>query len=343
MPLPRLYLSRPATSLPGLVVDNEEVLARVRASFRGSDAEWEPMERVLRGAFEQCNTHVRYLEGEDLVSPGEFAAQAAATCLAENGVAAADVDLLIYGGVARDAFEPGTSAEVAGRIGATPLMALDVTCACAGLLEAVHAAAGYFAVHDEITTAVVCAGEISRDRITYDLQSIDEVMLGMAGLTIGNAAAALLITREPLPAGGARLVGIMQQTRGEHWELCRTPIEGHFLSDSRELFALGAYAVPEILRMIDEAGWTPDTVDHHAFHQPSEGAMARIFDAIGASPQSRIYTHRQFGNTASTSWVLALDHRLRAGEISDGDSIVIAVAAAGFTFGVATAVWEDGA
>lgn len=343
MPLPRLYLSRPAAALPGLAVDNEEVLARVRSAFRGSDAEWGVMDRILRGAFEQCNTQVRYLEGEELVSPGEFASQAAATCLAENDVAASDVDLLIYGGVARDAFEPATSAEVAGRLGATPLMALDVTCACAGLLEAVHVAAGYFALHDEITTALVCAGEVTRDRVTYDLQSVDDVMLGMAGLTLGNAAAAMLITREVLPQGGARLVGIMQQTRGEYWELCRTPIEGHFLSNSKELFALGAYAVPEIQRLIGEAGWTPDTVDHHAYHQPSEGAMDRIFDEVGAAPEARIYTHRLFGNTASTAWVLALDHRLRVGEVHDGDSIVIAVAAAGFSFAVATAVWEDGA
>ncbi len=324
-------------------MDNEDVLASVRSTFRGSDAEWGVMDRILRGAFEQCNTQVRYLEGEDLISPGEFASHAAAICLAENGVAATDVDLLIYGGVARDAFEPATAAEVAGRLGATPVIALDVTNACAGLLEAVHVAAGYFAVHDEITTALVCAGEITRDRVTHELQSIDDVMLGMAGLTLGNAAAAILITREALPQGGARLVGIMQQTRGEHWELCRTPIEGHFMSDSKELFALGAYAVPEILRLIDEAGWTPGTVDHYAFHQPSEGAMDRIFDEIGAAPEARIYTHRLYGNTASTAWVLALDHRLRAGEIADGDSIVFAVAAAGFTFAVATAVWQDGA
>ena len=96
------------------------------------------------------------------MSPGEFAAQAAAACLAENGVAPTDVDLLIYGGVARDAFEPATATEVAGRLGARPLVALDVTCACAGLLEALHVAAGYFALHEDISTALICAASATR-------------------------------------------------------------------------------------------------------------------------------------------------------------------------------------
>ena len=60
---------------------------------------------------------------------------------------ATEIDLLIYGGIAREAFEPATAAEVAGRLGARPLHALDVTCACAGLVEALHVVAGYFALH----------------------------------------------------------------------------------------------------------------------------------------------------------------------------------------------------
>lgn len=83
------------------------------------------------------------------------------------------------------------------------MVALDVTCACAGLLEALHVAAGYFALHDEVQTALICSGEITRDRLSYDMQSVEDVMVNVAGLTLGNAAAAMLVTREAL-AGGVR-------------------------------------------------------------------------------------------------------------------------------------------
>ena len=252
--LPRLYLSRPATILPDRAVDNDEALSWARDAFRGSANDWEPVEQIIRWVFDRCNTNVRYLEGETLVSPGEFAAQAATACLAENGVAATDVDLLIYGGVARDAFEPATATEVAGRLGAKPLVALDVTCACAGLLEALHVAAGYFALHEDIQTALICSGEITRDRINYDMQNLEDVMVNVAGLTLGNAAAALLVTREALATGGARLLELIHKTRSEHWDLCRAPVDGHFTSQSKELFALSVHVVPEVQTMLARAG-----------------------------------------------------------------------------------------
>lgn len=338
--LPGLFLSRPATVLPETAVDNETVLTQIRESFRGGAPDWQPIEQAIRYVFDRCNTKVRYLESDDALSPGAFAAQAAQACLDENGVAATDLDLLIYGGIARDAFEPATAAEVAGRLGAKPLHAFDVTCACAGMIEAMHVAAGYFALHDDIQTALICAGEITRDRVGYDMQSVQDVALGVAGLTIGNAAAALLITREPLPTGGARLVGVMHKSLPENWALCRAPVDGHFSSDAKELFALSIHVVPELRRLIEDAGWTPEDVDHYAFHQPSESALERVLDELGARPQACVHTHALYGNTASTAWALALDHRLRSGTVEPGDKIVIASAAAGFTVVGAAAVWE---
>jgi 3-oxoacyl-[acyl-carrier-protein] synthase III len=338
--LPKLYLSRPATVVPDQAIDNESALAHVRESFRGPASEWDPIEQSIRYVFDRCNTKMRYLDDDPALSPGEFAARAASACLSENGVAATDIDLLIYGGIARDAFEPATAAEVAGRLGARPLHAMDVTCACAGLIEALHVAAGYFALHSDIQTALICAGELTRDRITYDMQSVEDVTVGVAGLTLGNAAAALLISREPLPAGSARLVGVLHKTLSEHYALCRAPVDGHFTSHSKELFALAVHVPPEIRRLVADAGWTPEEVDHYAFHQPSEAVLERVFSELGARPQACVHTHSLFGNTASTSWALALDYRLRNGTVNSGDKIVIASAAAGFTIVAAAAVWD---
>jgi 3-oxoacyl-[acyl-carrier-protein] synthase III len=338
--LPNLYFSRPATVLPDAAVDNEAALSRVRESFRGSAAEWESLEQGIRYVFDRCNTKTRYLEQDTSLSPGEFAARAATACLRENGMAATDIDLLIYGGIARDAFEPATAAEVAGRLGANPLHAMDVTCACAGLIEAVHVAAGYFALHDDIQTALVCAGELSRDWISYDMQSPEDVAVGVAGLTLGNAAAALLISRDPLRSGSARLVGLVHKTLPEHYALCRAPVDGHFTSHSKELFALAVHVPPEIRRLLADAGWSPEEVDHYAFHQPSEAVLERVLTELGARPQACVHTHSLFGNTASTAWALALDYRLRNGTVRDGDKIVVASAAAGFTIVGAAAVWQ---
>jgi 3-oxoacyl-[acyl-carrier-protein] synthase III len=121
---------------------------------------------------------------------------------------------------------------------------MDVTCACAGLIEALHVVAGYFALRDDIRTALICAGELTRDRLSYDMQSLEDVAVRVAGLTLGNAAAAFLVSREPLPAGSARLVGL--STRRSPSTMLSAGRRSTGTSHSKDLFALAVHVPPEI-------------------------------------------------------------------------------------------------
>ena len=158
---------------------------------------------------------------------------------------------------------------------------------------------------------------------------------------LGNAAAAFLVTRESLPAGSARMLGFQHKTLAEHYDLCSAPIDGHFVSRSKELFALAVHVPGEVQRLLTSAGWKAEDVDHYIFHQPSQAILERVFDAIGARPEACVHTHSVYGNTASTSWAVALNHRLKHGTINNGDKLVIASAASGFTVVCASAVWES--
>ena len=341
MNLPGMYLSRPAVVIPDAALDNETVLARVRESFRGSESEWDPIAQGIQYVLGRCNTQVRYVDPDQTLSPGEFASRAATACLFENGVDASEIDLLIYGGIARENFEPATAAEVAGRLGARPLHAFDVTCACAGLVEAIHVVAGYFALHPEIKTALVCAGELWRDRVTYDFQTFEDVANLAAGLTLGNAAAAFLVTRESLPAGSARLLGFQHKTFAEHYDLCSAPIDGHFVSRSKELFALAVHVPGEVQRLLASVGWTPKTSTTTSSTSPVRQSSSASSTQSVRGPRRASIRTRYIGNTASTSWAVALNHRLKHGSINNGDKLVIASAASGFTIVCASAVWES--
>lgn len=337
---PEIHLSRPAVVLPATSVDNDEVIARVRENFSGPDEEWKPLEFGLHTIFDRCGTRTRYMEEDFTLSPGAFAAQSVTAALNENGLSPKDVDLLVYGGISRENFEPATASEVAGRIGATPLHAFDVTCACAGLVEALHVVTGYFAIHHELETAVICAGEMFRDHISFDIQTPEDIATSIAGLTLGNAAVSFVVSRHALEAGSARVLAIRHKTLAEHHGLCYAPVDGHFTSHSKKLFELGVEVAPEIRALTDSVGWTPQEVDHYAFHQPSDNIIESIFDELDAKPDSRVHTHALYGNTASTAWALALDHRLRNGNVGAGDKIVGMSAAAGFTVVCFAAEWD---
>jgi 3-oxoacyl-[acyl-carrier-protein] synthase III len=137
------------------------------------------------------------------------------------------------------------------------------------------------------------------------------------------------------------LVDIRHKTLSQHYDLCTAPVDGHFMSRSKELFALAVHVPPEVRSLMDSAGWSPADVDHYIFHQPSEAILKRVFGELGARPEACVHTHSLFGNTASTSWAVALDHRLKDGTVEGGDKIVIASAASGFTIVGAAAVWES--
>src|SRR5204863_6063898 len=106
-----------------------------------------------------------------------YAVEAAQKCLALNGVDPSEVDLVINGSIARQYFEPATAMEVAAKLGLKRTHAFDVTAACVGHLEAIQAAAAYFALHDEYRTALICTSELSGPFLSYDIPHVPDLQM----------------------------------------------------------------------------------------------------------------------------------------------------------------------
>ena len=85
--LPELHLSKPGIHLPAVRVDNAEIIRRVRAPSKGSDAEFATIASAIEHVFGLCKTRVRYLEPDK--RPGiiaDYAVAAAKNCLEVNDV-----------------------------------------------------------------------------------------------------------------------------------------------------------------------------------------------------------------------------------------------------------------
>src|SRR5690606_5922844 len=95
-----------------------------------------------------------------------------------------------------------TAMEIAELLGVKRTHALDVTAACVGHIEALGAAAGYLALHPRYRTALVCTSELVGNYLSYDIQSVKELYVKSAGLTVGNGAACFLLRRTPWVGGG---------------------------------------------------------------------------------------------------------------------------------------------
>ena len=341
MTFPEVYLSPPSIALPAQRLSNQEVLQRLKHNFTGDAASWSKIERVVHRVFERCDSQYRYIEADPTRRVADFAADASRICLEENGVSASELDLLIYGGIAREYFEPATAMEVAAKIGLEEIHAFDVTSACVGQLEGIHVASAFLNMYPEYRNALVVSGELTRQFLAYDIQDPAELVYKLAGLTIGNAAAAWLVGRSPYPDGCARLTAARNYSLPQHYGLCNAPIDGTFTSFSHELFKLNVHVPPELARVIQAAGWTPDQVDHFVFHQPSEIMNEKVLVDLGVDPARGLGTHHVYGNTVSTTVALNMHEMLKSRTIAAGDRLIYSSAAAGFSMVSLAGVWIE--
>jgi len=338
IPFP-VYISTPGIELPRTRLSNDEQLARVRANFRGDEREWRRIEKRLRFVFHLCGSDERYIEANHEIPMADYAVAAARDALDGAGVDPADVDMLINGSIARDYFEPATAMEVAAKLGLPRVShVFDVTCACAGLLQAVHTAVAYMSLYDDVRNVVVCAADLTKGRISYDIQDREQVALRAAGLTIGECASAFVLSRDPLASGG-RLRAVRTESMPEYFHLCQAPVHATFTSNSAELFRLNQFVPDHVRRTLAEACLEPTEVDHWVCHQPSESIVLKVLTELGVDTDRAPLTHRHYGNSINSTVPVTLHHLLGERAVERGQTMLWHSAAAGFQMVSAVVEW----
>ena len=341
MAFPSIFLSKPGVCFPEKQYSNKDIIEEVHRRFKGDAQTWHAIRGAILKVFEKCNTRTRYLDFDPESRVAGYAADASRICLARNRRSLEEVDLVIFAGIAREYFEPATAMEVAATLGIKATHAFDVTTACVGHLEALQVAAGYMNMYDRYRTALICTAELTREFLDFDIQSASDLYLKAAGLTIGNAASAMLVSREPFEGGGIRLIGTDTHSLPSHWSLCQVPIHGRFASSSTELMRLHKHIGPRLKIVFETLGWRPDDVDHYIFHQPSEFMTKKILQEIGADIERGVYTHHLYGNNASATVGVVYDELLKQRALKPGDKLMLGSAASGFTMVTASGEWVE--
>ncbi|HEV8355056.1 MAG TPA: beta-ketoacyl-ACP synthase III [bacterium] len=284
----------------------------------------------------------RHLAGPDQATSdlGIIAARAA---LADAGVTAADLDLIIVGTATPDALFPATACLLQDQLGAARAGAFDLLAACSSFVYGLNTAAQLIATGAINTALVVGAETLSRlvdwtDRRTAVLigdgaaAAVLQPSSGAAGIyssVVGaNGAAGEMIK---LPAGGSRLPVTS--------EVIERNLHRAYM-DGQAVFKLAVRTIPGLIRTaVDRAGWTLADIDLVVPHQ----ANLRIIDAMAEQlsiPRDRFFVNiQEYGNTSAASVPLALYEARQAGRLSDGDRIVMAAFGGGFTYAACTMRW----
>lgn len=285
-----------------------------------------------------------------------LAVGAALDCLSRWDGDPADIDLVLSCSITkyRDGLsqwiEPPMSVAVAAAVGATKATTIDVSNACAGTLTGVFVANNWIR-RGAASKVLVVSGEYISQLGRNAAGHVHTIASReLASLTLGDAGGAVLVERASAGEEGITFAGFT--TISEHSRLCLGAPARHdpgarMFTKSQALQRAAIADVPTVLReVLDATGLEVGDIDWIIPHQTSTRAirkgMAAAGEALGGSPREpAVVTVDHYGNTASTTHMVALVEELRAGRPGVGDRIALLALASGIELGVVLFTLDD--
>ncbi|MEV6931026.1 3-oxoacyl-ACP synthase III family protein [Dactylosporangium sp. NPDC051485] len=328
MTTPSVYLRSIGTALPGPPVDNAALAARF-----GLNRLWEQWVDTFVGT-KARHLAVDLATGEVRYRLADLAETAGRRALANAGLTAADVDLVVMGTAMPDALMPATVNVVADRLGIDQVPAYQLQSGCTGAFQALDVAHQMLLTGRHHTALVlggdVCAKHFDMTRNPADLPPGEQVN----GVLFGDGAGAVVLSSRAAP-GAARVRHVFVRLTG----LGRAPgqtLEWYGMAerDSPKPPAVEDYkaieeSVPrmaaEILdEVLDELGWKRADLDFVLPPQLSGRMTARIAEVLGVPDAVEVSCVAETGNNGNALPFLQLERALP--QLSYGDrAVAIAV------------------
>jgi len=304
------------------------------------------LEKMVETSDEWITTRTGIKERR-IAAPDEFtsdmAAAAAQRAMANAGVTADQLDLIIVATITPDMPFPSTACLVQRKIGARKAAAFDLEAACSGFIYALEIAQQFIMSRTYDTVLVVGAEKLSSITDWKDRNTC--VLFG------DGAGAAVLRSRQ----NSHGLLTAVMGADGEKADLLFMPGGGsrcpatpesvnarmHYLRmEGKETFKNAVQAMQtaaeEALRRceIDIA-----RIKCIIPHQANRRIIDAVAERIGANQSQLFVNLHKYGNTSAASVAIALDEAVASGRVERGDLILLLVFGAGLTWGAAVIEW----
>jgi 3-oxoacyl-[acyl-carrier-protein] synthase-3 len=276
-------------------------------------------------------------EGETTSVLGIKAAEAA---LADAGLTADDIDLVVCATSTPDYTFPSTASQIQAGLGIHHGAAFDVQAVCTGFIYALSTADKFLRSGSHKRALVIGAETFSR--------IIDWTDRGTCVL-FGDGAGAIILEAAEGDGSSADRGVLTSHLRSDGRYRDRLYVDGgpgstgttgHLRMEGREVFRFAVGMVADVVKEAFAAtGTGPDDLAWFVPHQANRRIIEASADKLGIDRDKVVITVDRHGNTSAASIPLALDAARRDGRIKEGDLVMLEAIGGGFTWGSALVRW----
>ena len=307
------------------------------------NAELEPMMNTS-DAWIQERTGIQerrwFEEGKDTTA--NMGANASRMALEMAGVAANDVQLIVFATLSPDYFFPGSGVLLQRELGMTNnCPALDVRNQCSGFIYALSVA-DQFIRTGMYDTVLVVGSEIHSSGLDKSPEG-----RGVA-VIFGDGAGAVLL--RPSTQEGQGILSTHLHAQGEYAEelIVREPSSNredrieYIVNNKSELypymngqnvFKHAVVRFPQVIKeALDQNGYQSTDIDMLIPHQANLRITQYVQQKMGLSDDKVFSNVQRYGNTTAASVPLALSEAVQEGKIKRGDLVCLAAFGSGFTW-----------
>ena len=306
--------------LPPRRVTNADLVAELAGRGIETSNEW---------IVERTGIQARHFAASD-VACSDMALDASRHALQAAGLDAQDIDLIIVATSTPDMVFPSTACILQNKLGAIGCPAFDVQAVCSGFVYALTVADAMIRA-GTAKRALVVGSEIFSRLLDFNDRTTCVLFGDGAGAVVLEASDEPGILSTDLHADG-RHVGI----------LC---VPGHVAGgqvsglplltmDGPAVFKLAVGVLESAARAtLEKAGLTEADIDWLVPHQANIRIMQGTARKLKLPVDKMVVTVDQHGNTSAASIPLALDHAVRAGQITPCQTVLLEGVGGGFTWG----------
>ena len=269
----------------------------------------------------------------------DIARPAVRDALADAGVEAASIDLLICATVTPDMMFPTSSALLADEFGMEHAAAYDLLAGCTGFMYAIAQAYGMLA-SGLSRRALVVGGDVLSKILDWDDRS--------TLVLFGDGAGAVVMERVDeggflgfeLGADGGGGVHLCYPGSGSrHFEDPSSILK----MNGREVFKFATRVmVSSAEAVLEQCGKRIDDIDVYVPHQANKRIIDHATGKLGIPVEKTVVNVDRFGNTSSGSIPLALADARADGRLRPGALVLMTGMGAGLTWGSALLEWTGG-